>query len=365
MLKCHGLILMDILQVCPVSYDESGGVVEHIRNISERLAEKHNITVYATNSGSKFPRCEVINGVKVEKFRRYAPGDAYFFSWDMLLRLRKADFDIVHGHCYHAFPAHFSRLAKRRKFVVTTHFHGVGHSVFRDSLLRLLKPCGGATLKKADKIIAVSEYEKSLILKKFGFLSGKVVVIPNGVDLSEFAGLWRRNHDFRSILCVGWLLWYKGVQHLVEVLPRLGSDVILEIVGRGPLRTSLEERAKKLKVLDRVRFYEYLPRRELLQKYVDADVFVSLSLYEAYSLVVAEALVAGTPCIVANSSALSEWVDNQSCFGVGTPLSLGKLAELINTILDNSVDKRAMKKWIGRKILDWDDVVARLENIYE
>ena len=355
---------MDILQVCPFSYGDIGGVAEHVKRVSEGLAQRHNVTVYATDSRSEFPRCEVINGVQVERFRRYAPSDAYFFSGEMLLRLRKADFDVVHGHCYHAFPLHFSTLAKRRKFVVTTHFHGVGHSLFRDFLIRLLKVFGGTTLRKADKIIAVSEYEQSLILEQFGFDSGRVVVIPNGVDLSEFSGLRRRNQDFKSILYVGWLQSYKGVQYLVEVLPRLGSNVILEIVGKGSLRPFLEKRARQLKVHNRVRFFENLPRRELLQKYVDADVFVLLSMYEAYSLVVAEALAAGTPCIVADTSALSEWVDNQSCYGLGFPVNLGELANLINRVLNAGVNRRVMKKWIGTKILDWNEVVERLEVVY-
>jgi len=192
-----------------------------------------------------------------------------------------------------------------------------------------------------------------------------VVVIPNGVDFSEFSGLTRRNRKFRSILYVGYLPSFKGVQYLVEVLPKLPEDVVLEIVGRGPLRPFLKRRARELEVYDRVKFYENLPRRELLQKYADADLFVLLSMYEAYSLVVAEALAAGTPCIVANTSALTEWVDNQTCFGIDLPVSLGDLTMKINYAFENRVDRQVAKKWIGTKILDWDDVTSCLEDVYE
>jgi glycosyltransferase involved in cell wall biosynthesis len=157
---------------------------------------------------------------------------------------------------------------------------------------------------------------------------------------------------------------FKGSQYLVEVLPKLAKNVILEIVGSGPLRPYLEKRARELKVHDRVKFYHNLSRRELLQKYADADVFVLLSKYEAYSIVVAEALAAGTPCIVANNSALSEWVDDETCFGVDSPVSINKLANMINHVLDNSVDRKAMKKWIRAKILDWNEVAKRVENVY-
>ena len=354
---------MEILQVCPDFYGEAGGISVHVQNISQRLARKHNVTVYATNYGARFPKYEVRNRVKVERFRCYAPGNAYFFSWEMLLRFRKVEFDVVHGHGYHAFPLHLSTLAKGKKFIVTTHFHGTGHSPFRSCLIRLLKRFGERTLRKADKIIVVSEFERSLITRYFKINSEKVIVIPNGVNFSEFSGLKRRNHDFRSILFVGYLTSYKGAQYLVEVLPKLANDVVLEIVGNGPLKPFLEKRAKELNVYDRIRFYHNLKRRELLQKYADADLFVLLSRYEAYSLVVAEALAAGTPCIVANTSALSEWVDNETCFGVGVPINVNKLAMLINRIFDNGVSKQAMKKWT-RKILEWNDVVRRLETIY-
>jgi len=355
---------MEILQVCPDSFGEAGGVSVHIRNISERLAQRHNVTVYATRRGSMFPKYESKSELKVERFRCYAPSNAYFFSWEMLLRLRKAKFDIVHGHSYHSFPLHFSSLAKCRKFVVTTHFHGVGHSVFRNSLLRVLKPFGERTLKKADAIIAVSEYEKSLITQRFRINPEKVAVIPNGVDFEEFSGLKKRKRDFRSVLYVGYLIDYKGPQYLVETLPKLADDVFLEIVGNGPLRPFLEKRAKELKVYNRVKFYQDLPRRELLQKYADADVLVLLSMYEAYSLVVAEALTAGTPCIVADTSALSEWVDNESCFGVSVPINLNELRKLVDRVLESGADRQSMKKWKGTKILDWNDVAKQIENIY-
>lgn len=356
---------MRVLQVCPGSYVSGiGGVSEHVVNVAERLVKRgHEVTVFATDPGD-LAWSEVVSGVHVRRFGRFAPGAAYFFSGDMALELSRARFDVVHAHGYHAFPMHVARLAKCKRFVVTTHFHGAGHSVFRNCLFRLFLPLGGLTLRHADRIVAVSEFERHLLLDKFGLERGKVVTIPNGLDLKEFEGLKRISRGFTSILYVGRLESYKGVQHLVEVLPRLPRDVVLEIVGRGRLRYFLEERARTLGVMGRVRFYQNLPRRELLQMYADANVFVCLSGHEAYSIAVAEALVAGTPCIVADTSALTEWIDSQSCFGVDFPVRLDELASVLKSVFAGAADRKAAKKWLGSKILDWDEAVRRLEVIY-
>jgi len=358
------VFLVRILQVCPGAYVSGrGGISEHVVRISEGLVKRgHDVTVFATNPGG-LAWFEVVNGVKVRRFRRFAPGGAYFFSPAMFLALAGADFDVVHAHGFHAFPMHFASLAKCRRFVVTTHFHGVGHSVFRDCLFRLFRLFGKRTLLKADVVVAVSEFEKRLLMEQFRLDSSRVVVIPNGVDFDEFKGLKRRERGFRSVLYVGRLEEYKGVRYLVEVLPKLPSNVVLEIVGRGSLKGYLVRRAQELGVSRRVRFYQDLPRTELWCKYMSVDVLVLLSSHEAYSLVVAEALAVGTPCIVANASALSEWVDNEFCFGVNLPVNLDELANLIGVVFECRVKGFNTQRW-KTKVIDWNEAVRRLEKAY-
>jgi glycosyltransferase involved in cell wall biosynthesis len=355
---------MKILQVCPDSYVNIGGVSAHVRNISERLARHHDVTVFATNDGGLEPWSEVINGVKVRRFRCYAPSNAYFLTIDMPLQMRREKFDVIHAHGYHQFPLHLSTVAKTDRFVVTGHFHGVGHSPFRNALIRLLKPFGKRTLEKADAIVAVSEYEKTLIKSEFGFDGSKIDVIPNGVDFKEFANLKKHRHEHRFILYVGYLAPFKGAQYLVEVLPKLDKDIVLKVVGRGPVKPFMEKRASQLGVADRLEFDWKVPREELLQLFADADVFALLSRHEAYSIAVAEALAARTPCVVARTSSLSEWEDGTTCFGVDYPINLNRLAEKITTVLDRDHFRGDFEKWYGSKILDWNIVTERLEKIY-
>jgi glycosyltransferase involved in cell wall biosynthesis len=311
------------------------------------------------------PKYDVINGVKVFRYSCYAPGDAFYFSTELLAMLRAEKFDVVHAHNYHGLPFHVAGIfAKCDKFIVSPCYHGAGHTLMRDCLFKIFKPFGKWTLKKADKVLAASEYEKILLCEDLGLNPDEIVVIPRGVNFSEFKGLNRCRHKFKSVLFVGRLVEYKGVQFLVEALPKLPNNVILKIVGKGPLRNSLEAKAKKLGVLDRVKFFQNLERQQLLRMYAESDVFVLPSKYESYSKVVAEALMAGTPCIVANTSALKEWIDNKTCFGLDYPINVEKLVEIISKVIEGHFDKKLVKEWVGVKIIDWNDVASKLEEIY-
>ena len=136
---------MKILQVSVGYPPYIGGVQEHVKNISERLAKEHQVTVFAGDPSGKLTSEEKINGVLVKRFKSFSPNNAYHLSFEMLNELRKSEFDIVHGHCYHALPLYLSRYARRKKFVVTPHYVGHGITPFRDFLIKLYKPFGKFT----------------------------------------------------------------------------------------------------------------------------------------------------------------------------------------------------------------------------
>lgn len=348
---------MRILQVCNHYYPSVGGVGSHVRNISERLAREHDITVFTTDSSGRLPKEEEINGVSIRRFGCFSPNDAYYFSLEMLKGLKGSQFDIVHGHNYHALPLFFSRYATRKKFIVTPHYHRYGVTRFRDVLIKLYKPLGKKIFQEADRVIAVSDYEKDLLTEDFQLGGSKVTVIPNGVNLEEFRGLKKEERDHTTILCVARLEEFKGVQYAIQALPLLEESSHLEIVGEGLYRDTLLKLAKELGVMHRVHFYQDLFGKKLLDRYANADVFVLLSKYEAMAVVVAEALAAGIPCIVANTSALREWIDNENCFGIDYPIRRERLAELVRELAGRRIGE--VELW------DWDEVARETARIYQ
>ena len=352
---------MRIAQISPRFYPHIGGVETHVYEIAKRLAKDFEIEVLTTDPTGKLSEFEEIEGITVRRFKSFAPQEAYYFSLDLYRYLKRNSekYDIIHAHNYHAFPALLAYLTKRNKFVFTPHYHAHGHTFFRNLLHKPYKLIGKRMFEKADAVICVSNYERELVLKNFNVDVSKIHVIPNGINLEEFKIAERikreRDRSFKRILYVGRIEKYKGLDYVVKALKYL-DNFILEVVGKGNYKQKIIKLAMDLGVLNRVRFYQDLSREELVKKYAEADILVLLSRYEAFGIVVAEALAAKTPCIVANESALKEWIDNKNVFGIDYPIDVKRLAELIRKVADISVE--------DVKLMTWDDVAERIRKVY-
>jgi len=356
---------MKIAQVCPRFYPHIGGVETHVYELSKRLVKDFEVEIITTDPTRKLPKIEEIDDIIVRRFKSFAPSNAYHISPDMYIFLKKHSYkyNIIHTHSYHALPALFASLAKdnKNKFIFTPHYHGRGHTFIRNILHKPYKILGRKIFDKSDAIICVSKFEKNLVLKDFRVNPSKVYVIPNGINFDEFRGVdqikGRKSQSEKIILYVGRLEKYKGIEYIISALAKLGKEYVLEIVGKGSYKQNLIYLARKLGVLDRIRFYQDLNRNELIEKYAKADVLVLLSKYEAYGIVIAEALAAKTPCIVANTSALCEWIDNQNVFGIDYPIDIDSLAKLVEDVAGKKVGN-------VKKLISWDEVVEKLKNVY-
>ncbi|WP_292391041.1 glycosyltransferase family 4 protein [Methanosarcina sp. UBA5] len=359
---------MKIAQICPRYSPDIGGVETHVKEISERLVKAgNNVEVITTDPTGKLGTREIINGVKVIRFRSFAPGNAYYFAPQIYTYLKKHDYDVIHAHSYHAFPAFFASLGKHSaKFVFTPHYHRHGHTAFRNLLHKPYRLLGKIIFSRADSVICVSEYEKKLVESDFE-VAAKTVKIPNGINLKEFEGLRqleinsnRKAGREKLLLYVGRLEEYKRVQYIIQSLSEL-QGFRLRIIGKGPYEAELHNMAKSLGVEEKVEWLKDLSRRELLECYADADIFLMLSSHEAYGITVAEALAAGTPCIVAKGSALEEFVDGRKCIGIESPVSKEKVAGVLKEIQKKG---KIENSGIDKNIIDWDEVSARIEKQY-
>ncbi len=331
----------------------TGGVETHVREIATRLADRgHDVTAFSADAGDDLPAQTSSKGVRVRRFRSLSPGESFYFAPQMAVAVRRTNADVVHAHNYHAFPLFFAAVGVTdERFVATTHYHGKSANGVRNALLSGYRPLGRWAVRQADDVIAVSEWERTRVREDFGL---EATVIPNGVDVDRFASASPEERERPYLLCVGRLEEYKGVQHAIRALSAL-PEYDLVVAGSGPFREASERIARETGVSDRVEFLGYVDEERLPRLYAGARVFVSMSSFEAYGMTVAEALAAGTPCVVRKAAALKDWSSHDGCVSV---------EDLDPVAVANYVRTAAERRVVPGDIPTWETVTDEVTGRY-
>ena len=363
------MIRVKILIITPSYYPCIGGLEVAVKEVTERLAQKGHVCSLFTLNTCDAKEEEEFNRVQVTRFPARMSKLLFGLSPEMLVYTEKnrrvfSTFDIVHVHGYWSLlTLQMIFLTKKlvhskQKVICSPYYHAMGHTKVASILHRILLPFGQWTLRQADALICVSDYESSLLRHSFPIPRDKVWTIPPGVERIEARRKQKKKGGRPvSLLYVGRVERYKGVQFILRAMARLSTDYqvnsSLTIVGEGTYAGELRDNIRRLGLEGSVSWLANLRVEELDKEYADADMLLLLSDMESYGLVVAEALALGTPCIVSNTSALTEFLNEPGCFGIEHPPDDGALANLILNVYNDD----AIVGQLSKKVRTWDQVV--------
>jgi glycosyltransferase involved in cell wall biosynthesis len=258
-------------------------------DISFRLGITHkkNFHIAACGTGNKF----IWNALTVPRYCRTHSIDIY--------------------HTQYIIPFFMPAYTK-----IVTHIHDVSFRVFGELIkktdaffLSLLIP---RSIRRSDRIIAISQFTKNEIIKFYGCPQEKIVVIYNDGSLvcadpmndemvREKYGLPKK-----YIMAIGTMQPRKNIPFLLDVFTQIVTerdDVSLVLVGKRDhnFDTIIEQKILHSSTMQqRVIFTGYVDESEKCAIYRMAHVFVFPSLYEGFGVPILEAFQAGTPVVVSD-----------------------------------------------------------------
>ncbi len=253
---------------------------------------------------------------------------------------RKFDADLIHVHMPNPL-AELSALIADPDIPVVAQFHS--DVVRQRNLLRLYGPFLDAFYRRANCIVVPTprHIEISAFVSKY---REKCRVVPFGVPLSRFeldeAGRDKVDElrdGLPSVLCVGRLVSYKGVEFLIRALEEVKAR--LWIIGAGPLEDSLKNLAREKGLAGRIEFLGQVSDKDLIAYYHACDVFVlpSITNAEMFGVVQLEAMACRKPVISTDLPTGVPWVNQHGKTGyVVPPGNAGELANAIQLLLSNA-----------------------------
>jgi glycosyltransferase involved in cell wall biosynthesis len=241
---------------------------------------------------------------------------------------------------------------------------------------------GYRLLKGASKVIALSNVEVEQY-KAMGVPEENIAIIPNGIDLSEYAelppkGAFKKKFnipgDRKIILYLGRIHKTKGIDFLVKAYAYLKNEIDFKdalLVIAGPNDGYLNEiksLVHNLGISNTVMFTGLLSEDDKVKAYVDSDVVVNVEPLNVYGLVPLEAAACSTPVIVSKTNAISEGVlKGKFGFSVkyGDIVSLASMMHrvLIDEELAENLGKNGRKYVLNN--LGWNRIVEKYEKVYK
>jgi glycosyltransferase involved in cell wall biosynthesis len=259
-----------------------------------------------------------------------------------LLRTRA---DVVHGHGLHTFcadaPAVTSRL-RSLPFVLNPYFAPATTPKWR-AYQRTL----GRLTARADLTVVISRFEQRA-LAAAGLLFGRVELVPPAIRAAEFRGprsealLARYGLDARQhriVLALGRISRAKGAHLLIKAAALLARKMPeMRVLVVGPdwgERAAAEERARAAGLAGRVIFTGALSRADVRRALRSAHVLAHPSRFEAFGLVLLEAMAAGLPVVALRTSAIPEVVDDGRTGLLAQPDDPGEFAACLAAVLED------------------------------
>lgn len=215
-------------------------------------------------------------------------------------------------------------------------------------------------LSRATRVICVTRALVPYVLRHG---ARDVEVIYNRVDPKQFGGTRREQNEAPwRILSVGRLVPQKDHACLIQAVAGL-DDVILTVIGDGPLRPSLETLATRLGVANRVRFIPVVPHSKIQEYYSRADLFAIATRYEGFCIPVLEAMAAGLPVVASDLPPIREILGGAGYLVTHTPEAFRQA--LITLIADPVEYDRCRQEGLKRAAeLDGGEMERREAALY-
>jgi glycosyltransferase involved in cell wall biosynthesis len=266
------------------------------------------------------------------------------------------------------------------------HMYGSRHaSTLRRSLHFYLTR---RVLRKAARIIAVSQFTKSEIEKLLAIPDNRIEVVYNAIDERFLHGhasaadreliAQRYLVNYPFILYAGAIRPHKNVVRIIEAFSALKSELLKEtqkeqqfldlklIIIGDDLSSHPRVRRTVVRsgVQNDVRFLGFVPIDVLRIFYDVAKVFVFPSLYEGFGLPPLEAMAHGTPVVTSNTSSLPEVAGNAAL--LVNPENVFEIRRGLQRVLLDATLRERMKKlgYEQAQRFSWTTSVSRILEIY-
>jgi len=233
-------------------------------------------------------------------------------------------------------------------------------------------------LMVADRIIAVSQITKNIIIEKYGIPADKIDVMHNAIDVDSFNDGYEydnrtyryleglKDEGYTIISAVTRFTIQKGLEYLVRSVAKANERydrIALLLAGDGEQRDELIALAADLGISDKVFFTGFVRGKQWRDAYSVSDIFVMSSVSEPFGLTALEAAHHDNALILTKQSGVAEVLHSIFKYDFW---DVDRLADQIVGIATSDSLKKALRENVTNEYaqLSWNDVAKKCMHAY-
>ncbi len=224
---------------------------------------------------------------------------------------KNEEFDIIHAHDWLTYLAGVSaKLVSGKPLIV--HMHATEFDRSGEHINKAVYDIERQGMHMADKIIAVSNLTKKIIISRYQVPEEKVVTIHNAVDFSGRDGSGcevSKKVPEKVVTFLGRITFQKGPDYFVEAANKVIKrypNVRFVMAGSGDMLNRMIRRAAELGITNKFHFTGFLKGEEVNRMFAMSDVYVMPSVSEPFGISPLEAMRSNVPVIISKQSGVAE-----------------------------------------------------------
>ena len=280
----------------------------------------------------------------------------------------EGQFDVIHAHDWLTYYAGIAAKRVSGKPLVV-HMHATSFdrgSV--DNIDTRVYEIERAGMAAADRVIAVSNLTRNIIIEKYNIPANRVVTVHNAVRFTDKEGkLPERGVEDKIVTFLGRITYQKGPDYFVEaaakVLKRV-PNVRFVMAGSGDMMNHVIRRVARLGIADRFHFTGFLRGDDVDKMFQLSDVYVMPSVSEPFGISPLEAMRSNVPVIISKQSGVAEVLD----YAVKVDYwDVDAMADAIYGLITYpSLNKMFSEKGLEEVTrLKWNNAAAKIKDVYQ
>ncbi len=222
---------------------------------------------------------------------------------------RSQTFDVIHAHDWLTYKAGIAAKQISGKPLVI-HVHATEFDRTGEHVNEIVYGIEKYGMEQADKIIAVSNFTRQIVIDRYGINPDKVHTVHNAVEPIDKAEI-NPEQQFKEkiVTFLGRVTYQKGPDYFIEAAHKVlqyDNNVRFVMAGSGDMLHKMVMRAAQLRISKKFHFTGFLKGHDVDKMFAQSDVYVMPSVSEPFGISPLEAMRSNVPVIVSKQSGVSE-----------------------------------------------------------